>query len=65
MESNLETIPCGSEEDEAAALKSPSEMSSADQQFREIVLSHLIPKCGNLSEVINDCCDSLALAHIT
>lgn len=52
IESNLEMISYGSEEDEAAALKSLSEISSDDQQLKELVLSHLITKCGNLSEVI-------------
>ncbi|XP_030536473.1 protein SEMI-ROLLED LEAF 2 isoform X3 [Rhodamnia argentea] len=50
IESNLEKISYGSEEDEAAALKSLSDISSDDQQLKEIVLSHLITKCGNLSE---------------
>ncbi|KAF8014136.1 hypothetical protein BT93_H0085 [Corymbia citriodora subsp. variegata] len=50
IESNLEKILYGSEEDEAAALKSLSEISSDDQQLKEIILSHLITKCGNLSE---------------
>ncbi|KAI6695927.1 hypothetical protein NL676_023637 [Syzygium grande] len=50
IDSNLEKISYGSEQDEAAAVKSLSEISSDDQQLKEIVLSHLITKCGNLSE---------------
>ncbi|XP_010069301.2 protein SEMI-ROLLED LEAF 2 isoform X2 [Eucalyptus grandis] len=50
IESNLEKKSYGSEEDEAAALKSLSEISSDDQQLKEIILSHLITKCGDLSE---------------
>lgn len=50
IKSNLEKISYGSEEDEAAAVKSLSDITSDEQQLKEIVLSHLITKCGNLSE---------------
>ncbi|KAK4784247.1 hypothetical protein SAY86_018615 [Trapa natans] len=49
-EANVGKILYGSQEDDAAALRSLTAVCSDDQQLKYIILPHLTIKCGNLSE---------------